>query len=91
MWPGNEEEQMAKAKKKGTAKGEKITGARRKNITKAFKKNKQGIQKRFKKFKKNGLTVAKLEAEVLQLNGQLRDWLLGGNGEDPKATDSGRP
>jgi hypothetical protein len=73
------------------AKAERITGTRLKNIKKAFTKNKQAIQKRFKKFRANKLTVAELERQVLQLNGQLRDWLLAGNGEDPKASEGGRP
>ena len=80
-----------KAKATGAGKREPITGKRRRNIVNAFRKNKQAIKKRFRLFRRNLLTVNQLENQVLQLNGQLRDYLLRGNGEEPKSAEGGRP
>jgi hypothetical protein len=67
---------MAKRRKENP-----LTPKQKRHIKNAFRKNKNAIDK----------VLKGARTSILKSHDQLRDWLLGNGGEDPKAVGDGRP
>ena len=68
-----------------------LTPKQKRNIIKAFQKNRKAIDKALQQARRKDITLQQARRKIMRSHAALQAWLLRNGGEDPKATEDGRP